>query len=102
MFGFGNAFDTVVSGLAYRYSLKRNKLTIFNPNEKSPLRLFGFIQIKLLGIKRLSESIGIVSSDSDEDFEEYLLNHGSKEWVEYYLKVKAYKEREYKKGCIVN
>ena|GEM_PF-1010722 len=32
MFGFGNAFDTVVSGLAYRYYLKRNKLTIFNPN----------------------------------------------------------------------
>jgi hypothetical protein len=56
----------------------------------------------LLGIKRLSESIGIGFSDSDEDFEEYLLNHGSKEWVEYYLKVKAYKEREYKKGCIVN
>lgn len=42
------------------------------------------------------------SSDSDEDFEEYLLNHGSKEWVEYYMKVKAYKKREYKKGCIVN
>ena len=32
MFGFGNAFDTVVSGLTYRYYLKRNKLTIFNPN----------------------------------------------------------------------
>ena len=64
--------------------------------------MFGFIQIKLLGIKRLSELIWIGSSDSDEDFEEYLLNHGSKEWVEYYLKVKAYKEREYKKGCIVN
>lgn len=43
-----------------------------------------------------------LSSDSDEDFEEYLLNHGSKEWVEYYLKVKVYKKREYKKGWIVN
>lgn len=32
MFGCGNAFDTIVSGLAYRYYLKRNKLTILNPN----------------------------------------------------------------------
>ena len=32
MFGCGNAFDTIVSGLAYRYYLKRNKLTISNPN----------------------------------------------------------------------
>lgn len=33
---------------------------------------------------------------------EDMLGHGSKEWVEYYLKAKAYKEREYKKRWIVN
>ena len=30
MFGFGNAFDTVVSYLAYRYFLKKENLHIFS------------------------------------------------------------------------
>lgn len=30
MFGIGNAFDSVVSGVAYAYYLKKNRINILN------------------------------------------------------------------------